>query len=148
MLKTLTRVGTQAFNKNLFSFSRNYCTRYTTDHEWVNNIGPKKYKLGITDFAQKQMGDIVYIELPKIGDSFEKGGEMGTIESVKAVSEYYIPIDGKITSANDKITEEPEILNEDPYGEGWLVEFESDQSGDFSELMSKDQYDKYIKDQN
>lgn len=117
--------------------------RYTNDHEWLRAEGDR-WRVGITSFAVKQLGDIVFIELPKVGDTVEKGAPIGTIESVKAVSELYAPISGKITAVNDALTDDPETPGTDPYGEGWMVEIEPSKRAELDELMASDAYGKLI----
>ncbi|REE91704.1 glycine cleavage system H protein [Paenibacillus taihuensis] len=115
---------------------------YTEDHEWAE-AGSGAVKIGITDFAQCQLGDIVFVELPQIGQEVEAGQPMGTIESVKTVSELYSPVTGKVTKINETLLDAPELVNSDPYGEGWIVEVEVD--GDAADLvnslLSADQYE-------
>ena len=96
--------------------------RYTEDHEWTLSEG-EGIKIGISDYAQEQLGDIVFVELPQKGVHFDKGGEFGTVESVKAVSELYAPMSGEVTEVNQNALERPEILNEDPHKGGWLLKF-------------------------
>lgn len=96
---------------------------YAESHEWLKIEG-KEGVIGITDFAQDSLGDITFIDLPQVGDSFTKGQEMGTVESVKAASDIYMPCDCKVTAVNDNAVNNPEIVNKDPYGEGWLIRVE------------------------
>lgn len=96
---------------------------YAESHEWLKIEG-KEGVVGITDFAQDSLGDITFIDLPQIGDSFTKGQEMGTVESVKAASDIYMPCDCKVIAVNDNAINNPEIVNKDPYGEGWLIRVE------------------------
>lgn len=117
--------------------------RYTNDHEWVRAEGDR-WRVGITSFAVKQLGDIVFIELPKVGDSVDKGAPIGTIESVKAVSELYAPISGKITAVNDALKVDPEALGTAPYGEGWMVEIEPGDRGELDDLLAVDAYGKLV----
>jgi len=93
---------------------------YTRSHEWMRREGDTAV-VGITHYAQDQLGEVVYVELPEIGDSMEQGAEMGTLESVKAVSEIYAPASGEVVAINERLIEEPNLVNDDPYGEGWLV---------------------------
>ena len=95
-------------------------TRYTRDHEWIRLDGDTA-TIGITDYAQQQLGDIVYVELPEVGQSLEKGGEFCVVESVKAASEVFAPIAGDVTAVNDGLTNQPGTVNEAPEGEGWLI---------------------------
>ncbi|KAM9996251.1 hypothetical protein ACTFIY_002429 [Dictyostelium cf. discoideum] len=147
MLKTL-RFGTRAFGQNLNIVNRrNFCTRYTEDHEWVTSLGSQNYKLGITDFAQRQLGDIVFVETPQVGSSLSQGQPIAVVESVKAASDIYIPMEGSITTVNQELESSPELVNEDPMGDGWIVEFKSNKTDQFQSLMDKAQYDKYTKEQ-
>src|SRR5262247_3164237 len=93
---------------------------YTKDHEWVRAKG-EKATVGITDHAQKQLGDVVYVELPKVGDRFEAAEPFGSVESVKAVSEIYMPVTGSVIEINEALNESPEHVNENPYGDGWMI---------------------------
>ncbi len=117
---------------------------YTEDHEWVEVLGQNKIKIGITDFAQDELGDIVYVELPEVGDEFDAGDEFGTVESVKSVSEILTPFAGTVVTVNDLIDDEPEMVNDDPMGEGWFIEVEVEEDIDTSELMNKEEYEAFI----
>jgi len=112
--------------------------RYTKEHEWVR-IDGDECVLGITDFAQEELGEVVYVELPAAGESFSPGDEIGTIESVKAVAEIYSPVEGEILERNEAVIDGPELLNENPHGDGWLVRIKL--TGPVPEdLMSAAQY--------
>ena len=113
--------------------------RYSESHEWVK-VGGDTVKLGITDYAQDQLGDIVFVELPDVGDTFDKGTEFGTVESVKAVSELYIPIGGEIVAVNSPLEDAPELINNTPYTEGWMIEVRPDNPTELESLMDKDAY--------
>ncbi|RAP77753.1 glycine cleavage system protein GcvH [Paenibacillus montanisoli] len=119
---------------------------YTEEHEWAE-AGSGSVKIGITDFAQNQLGDIVFVEFPQIGQAVEAGQPMGSIESVKTVSELYSPVTGTVTKVNEALLDSPELVNSDPYGEGWIAEVEVD--GDAGEivkkLLSADQYEAFSK---
>lgn len=117
---------------------------FTEDHEWVEVLGQNKIKIGITDFAQDELGDIVYVELPEVGDEFDAGDEFGTVESVKSVSEILTPFAGTVVTVNDLIDDEPEMVNDDPMGEGWFIEVEVEDEIDTSELMNKEEYEAFI----
>ena len=93
---------------------------YTRSHEWMRREGDEAV-VGIPHYAQDQLGEVVYVELPEVGDTVEQGAEMGTLESVKAVSEIYSPVSGEVLAVNERLADEPNLVNEDPYGEGWLV---------------------------
>ncbi|OGF67537.1 MAG: glycine cleavage system protein H [Candidatus Fischerbacteria bacterium RBG_13_37_8] len=118
---------------------------YTKDHEWIKtqaNIGT----VGITEYAQKQLGDIVYIELPEPGETFEAGDPIGSIESVKAVSEVFCPVSGEITEVNEKVAAEPEIVNADAHGAGWLIKIKIKEKSELDELMDSDEYMELIEE--
>jgi glycine cleavage system H protein len=117
--------------------------RYTNEHEWVKADG-NRWRVGITTFAAKQLGEVVFVELPEVGRSVSKGDELGTIESVKAVSEIYAPVSGKIAAVNSAVVDEPEVLNDDPHGEGWLVEIEPSSKSELDELMDAAAYGKFV----
>ena len=116
---------------------------YSNDHEWARMDGDT-IKVGISDYAQDQLGDIVFVELPAVGDSFEKGEEFGTLESVKAVSEIYLPIGGEIVAVNEALEDSPELVNEDPYAH-WIVEVRPSDASEYEELLSKDDYLELLK---
>ncbi len=98
--------------------------RYTKEHEWIAELSSTKFRIGITDYAQSALGDIVYIQLPKIGSDVKANSVCGEVESTKSVSEIYAPISGKVVAVNNNLDSKPEIINSDPYGEGWIVEIE------------------------
>ncbi len=112
--------------------------RYTNDHEWAKVTGDT-IKIGVSDYAQDQMGDIVFVELPEVGATFGEGDEFGTLESVKAVSELYAPIAGEVVAVNEALEDAPELLNQDPYG-GWIIEIKPDNAGDIEKLLDRDAY--------
>lgn len=119
--------------------------KYTQDHEWVMPIGNgKTARIGLTDFAQKQLGDVVYVELPETGRALDAGEPLGSVESVKAVSEIYAPIDGTVATVNTRLDSEPELLNEDPYGDAWVVELTLTDPGSLAGLLTAEQYRTYI----
>ncbi len=97
--------------------------RYSSDHEWAK-VDDKRVRVGITDYAQDALGDVVFVDLPSVGAEFEAGAQLGEVESTKSVSEIYSPVTGLVVEVNSALTETPELLNEDPYGEGWLCELE------------------------
>lgn len=111
---------------------------YTKDHEWAKAEGDVVI-VGISDYAQDQLGDIVFVEMPEIGDSFEEGDEFGTLESVKAVSELYIPVGGEIVAVNEELEDTPELLNQDPYG-GWIIKIKPDDMGQLQNLLDRAAY--------
>lgn len=116
------------------------CTR---SHEYIIKEDDV-LKIGITDYAIEQLGDIVFVELPEIGATFEKGEVFGTIESVKAASEMYLPVSGKIVEINEKIQEDPEIINNDCFGEGWMIKIADYNSDDLDDTMYYDEYKDYL----
>ena len=97
---------------------------YTDDHEWVRKIGDDTVRVGITDYAQAALGDVVYVELPDVGAELTAGGEFGTVESTKSTSDLYAPITAKVVAVNDDVPDSPELVNSDPYGAGWLIELQ------------------------
>ena len=113
--------------------------RYSENHVWALLDG-EKIRVGISDYAQDQLGDIVYIDLPKAGDSFEKGKEFGVVESVKAVNDLYMPVGGEIIAVNPELEDSPEIVNGSPYSDGWLIEVKPDDPGEIDALMKRDAY--------
>jgi len=113
--------------------------KYTKEHEWVRETSETSYKIGITDFAQGALGDIVYIQLPKVGDIVTAGTVCGEVESTKSVSEIYSPITGKITAVNAALDKAPELINQDPYDAGWIAEIEISQAP--SDLLTSAEYE-------
>jgi glycine cleavage system H protein len=112
---------------------------YTNDHEWIR-INGKTAFVGITDFAQGELGDIVFVEIETTGSHLEKGSTFGTIEAVKTVSDLFIPVSGKVIEVNGKINDTPDVINKDPYGEGWLIKMEVDDAAQVNELMDAKAY--------
>lgn len=117
--------------------------RYTDDHEWVETAG-ETLKVGVSDYAQDQMGDIVYVDLPEVGSHFDKGDEFGTLESVKAVSELYLPLSGEIVAVNEALGDSPELINQDPYG-NWIVAVRPDDPAQVETLLSAAAYKELLK---
>lgn len=113
--------------------------KYSKDHEWVRVDGDECV-FGITDFAQGELGEVVFVELPEVGDSFEAGDEIGTIESVKAVAEVYAPIGGEVVAVNEDLADSPEKVNDDPHGDGWLVRVKPGSADELGELMDASEY--------
>ncbi|WP_319522357.1 glycine cleavage system protein GcvH [uncultured Desulfosarcina sp.] len=118
--------------------------RYADDHEWAKPDGDT-VRIGISDYAQDQLGDIVFVELPEVGSTLDKGAEFGTVESVKAVSELYMPMGGKVTAVNEDLADEPERVNNDPYDSGWMIEIEASDASEFDALKSKADYLEMLK---
>lgn len=119
---------------------------YTKEHEWIrvsDNLGT----VGITDFATKELGEVVYVELPKVGDKFKSGDAFGNVESVKAVSELFLPCSGEVIEVNEDLGNAPELLNEDPYGKAWLVQIRMKDPSETADLMSAEEYDEYTKEE-
>jgi len=116
---------------------------YTEDHEWIETQGATR-KIGISDYAQDQMGDIVFVEMPEVGDSFDKGDEFGSLESVKAVSELYLPVSGEIVAVNEALADAPELINQDPYS-NWIVEIKVANEAELDTLLSEDGYKEILK---
>jgi glycine cleavage system H protein len=116
---------------------------YTQSHEWVR-INGEIGTIGITDHAQKELGEIVYLELPEVGHVYNAEEEFGTVESVKAVSELYTPVSGEVVEVNKSGVAEPGIVNDDPFGDGWLIKLKLSSDEEVDKLMSADQYDEYI----
>jgi glycine cleavage system H protein len=117
--------------------------RYTKEHEWVKLVDDVGL-VGITDHAQHELGDIVYVDLPKIGTKVEKGKSLGSVESVKAVSDIYSPVSGEVIEINDLLTTKPEKLNEDPHGAAWLVKLRLTTPDEIKQLLSAEEYQAYI----
>ena len=113
---------------------------YTAEHEYIRDRGDGVVEVGITDYAQGELGDVVYLELPKVGTSFAKHDVFGTIEAVKAVSELFAPIGGEITEVNSKLDGEPAIVNSDPYGEGWMIRMKVKDPSELAALLNPDAY--------
>ena len=116
--------------------------KYTKEHEWVDL---ETNRIGITYYAQESLGDVVFVELPEVGDDLEAGDTFGVIESVKAVSDLYAPVSGKIVAINENLLDSPELVNQDPYVKGWIIEIEIT-SGE-EELLSAEDYEKLIKEE-
>lgn len=118
---------------------------YTKDHEWISvqdDIGI----VGITDYAQKELGEIVFIELPEVGETFEANEPFGSVESVKAVSEIYCPASGEVIEVNEALVERPEVINEDPYGEAWMIKIKLSNPDELEDLMTAEEYEAYVEE--
>ncbi len=116
--------------------------RYSSDHEWVLLKGDVCV-VGITDFAQTELGEVVFVELPEVGHVFDSGAELGTIESVKAVAEVYTPVAGEVVEVNEALKDDPQLVNEDPHGDGWLLKLKYSSSKDFEDLMDAEAYEAF-----
>ncbi len=118
-------------------------SKYAKSHEYVHvegDIGT----VGITDYAQKELGDVVFVELPQVGSQLEQNEELGSIESVKAVSELFAPISGEVVEVNEKLKDKPELVNTDPYGDGWMVRVKLSDATELDVLMGAEEYDEYV----
>jgi glycine cleavage system H protein len=120
--------------------------RYTKEHEWVRPKGGQ-FVVGITDFAQDSLGDVVFVELPDVGDTVKKGESFGVVESTKAVSELFAPVSGKVVEVNDPLTDAPETINEDPYEEGWMIVVEPSDTKEVETLMDATAYKAFVEEQ-
>lgn len=118
--------------------------RFTKNHEWLRVDGNKAY-VGISDYAQHAMGDVVFVELPELDASFKQDDNIATIESVKAVSDVYSPVSGKVVEVNEALEDEPATVNEDPYGKGWIFALELEDASQADSLMSESDYEEFIK---
>jgi glycine cleavage system H protein len=120
--------------------------RYTKDHEWIivqDNIGT----IGITEYAQHELGDVVYVDLPEVGDTFEANEPFGSVESVKAVSEIFCPVSGEVTEVNSKLEEHPEMINQSPHKEAWMAKIRLSHPEELRELLSSNEYEEYLQEQ-
>lgn len=119
---------------------------YSEDHEWVR--AEEDYLvIGVSDFAQDELGDIVFVELPEVDDELEKGDSFGVLESVKAVSDTFIPVSGRIIEVNEDLLDNPELINDDPYGEGWLIKIDPADDSELDELFSAEEYEEFIEEE-
>ena len=113
--------------------------KYTKDHEWISIDGDDA-TIGITDYAQGELGDIVYVEIESIGDSLNKEEIFGSVEAVKTVSDLFIPVSGEITEINENLEDNPELINDDPYGDGWIIKMKINDSSELNDLLSPEEY--------
>ncbi|AFK20094.1 glycine cleavage system protein GcvH [Haloferax mediterranei ATCC 33500] len=113
--------------------------KYLESHEWTTTEGDT-VRIGISDFAQDELGDVVFVELPTEGDELDAGDEFGVVESIKAVSDLYAPISGTVTAVNEALFDAPELVNDDPYGDGWMFEMEPSDTDEFDDLLSPEEY--------
>ena len=118
--------------------------KYTKEHEWVKVDGDLAI-VGITDYAQGQLGDIVYVELPQPGDTLSQFESFGIIESVKAASDLFAPVSGKVVAVNEELVDRPELVNEDPYGEGWMLKLHPENESEIEALMTAEEYEAHLK---
>jgi len=117
--------------------------KYSKEHEWVATE-EEVATIGITDYAQEQLGEIVYVELPAVGDKISKDDAFGVVESVKAVSDIYAPVSGTVVEVNQELPESPEMINEDPYGDGWLVKVKVSDTSELDDLLDNDEYEEMV----
>jgi len=117
---------------------------YSKDHEWVRREGDDAV-IGVTDYAQHELGDVVFVDLPAVGKELKKGDPAANIESVKAVSDVYSPVTGKVIEANAKLADNPELVNQDPFGQGWIFKISVGQVSELTELMDMKKYEEYLK---
>jgi glycine cleavage system H protein len=117
--------------------------KYTEDHEWVRVDGDTA-TVGITDFAQGELGDVVFVEIETEGEELDRGETFGTVEAVKTVSDLFMPVGGEITGVNEALADEPELVNKDPYGKGWMIKIKMSDSSELGDLLSADDYKKMI----
>ena len=115
--------------------------RYLESHEWITTGEPTR--VGITEFAQDELGDVVFVELPDVGDSVSKGESFGVVESIKAVSDLYAPVSGEVVAVNEELFDRPELVNEDPFGDGWMLELDVSEDA-FDDLLSPEEYREQI----
>jgi len=118
-------------------------SRYAKSHEYIHVEG-EIGTVGITDYAQKELGDVVFVELPQVGSALEAGDELGSIESVKAVSELFAPVTGEVVEINEKLATKPELVNTDPYGDGWMIRIRLSDPSEVDELMNAEEYEEYV----
>lgn len=121
--------------------------KYNEEHMWVRHDGNKKISIGITDYAQNKLGNIVYIEFPEEGEEVVKDEPFGSIESSESVSDLYAPLSGKVIEVNEELIDSPEIINEDPYEDGWLIRIKLPSLKEYKELMTADEYREYVQQQ-
>jgi glycine cleavage system H protein len=114
--------------------------KYTSEHEWVRSGNGSRVRIGVTDYAAEQLGDIVYVSLPEVGDTVGAGDACGELESTKSVSDLFSPVPGTVAAVNELLTSTPEIINSDPYGDGWLFDLELDDEADLDALLDADAY--------
>jgi glycine cleavage system H protein len=116
---------------------------YSREHEWLR-VEDDLCVLGITEFAQQELGEVVFVELPEIGQVFDANDELGTIESVKAVAEVFTPVAGEVVEVNDAVVDDPELLNEDPHGDGWLIKIRFSSADDLKTMMKAEEYEEFV----
>lgn len=153
MLRSFTISTKQNFNKALkhnmyFTVLRNFSKLFTKQHEWVS-VEKEEATIGISDYAQTELGEIVHVDLPKVGDKFKKGDSLGAVESVKTAADFYTPIEGSVQEVNDKLQKTPNLLNSHAQSQGWIVKLKVEEAHaktDLANLMNEEEYQKYIHD--
>jgi len=120
-------------------------TKYTPDHEWINIADREAATIGITHHAQEALGDVVFVDLPKVGSTFKKGDVAGVVESVKAAADLYMPVSGKVVEVNEALRDDPSLANTDPMGRGWFFKVQLTDMGEFEQLMDEPAYDVLVK---
>ena len=120
--------------------------RYSKEHEWAKLEGDNQALVGLTQYAQDQLGDVVYVDLPKLGTKLAQFQKMGEVESVKAVSDLYSPTTGTVVEVNETLAEHPELVNEDPYGKGWMVRVELENASEIDQLLTSEQYQAFLQE--
>ena len=114
--------------------------KYTKEHEWIAKTGDDTVRVGVTDYAQDQLGDVVFVQLPPVGEATSRGDSLGEVESTKSVSDIYAPVAGEVLAVNSALDENPELVNSDPYGDGWMVELRLEDPDELDELLDADDY--------
>jgi glycine cleavage system H protein len=137
----LVYINQKTWRAKVATYPKEYL--YSREHEWVQ-VEDDLCVLGITEFAQQELGEVVFVELPEIGQVFDTNDELGTIESVKAVAEVFTPVAGEIVEINDAVVDDPELLNEDPHHEGWLIKIRFSSADDLKSLMTPEEYEEYV----
>ncbi|CAL99842.1 glycine cleavage system H protein [Saccharopolyspora erythraea NRRL 2338] len=122
--------------------------KYTQDHEWVEARSGDTVRIGITDHAQRELGDIVFVEMPEVGRRVSGAEALGSVESVKAVAEFFAPLGGEVVEVNSQVSDEPELVNTDPYGDGWIVAIKVADRSELDSLMSAEQYGEFVAEAN
>jgi|SRR5690554_2005129 len=118
--------------------------RYSQEHEWVRVESDNRARIGITDYAQRELGDVVFVDLPQVGDQVSAGDAFAVVESVKAVSDIYAPVSGKVVEVNDALANQPELINSAPYGDGWIAVIEMESPSELDDLLDADGYRKHV----
>ena len=121
--------------------------RFSKDHEWADDEGDGTVSVGISHHAQDALGDIVFVEMPTVGEEFDRGDDFGVVESVKTVSDLYAPVSGTVVAVNEELEDAPELVNESPYERGWVVRIEINDRDEFEELMDAEEYDAFLQGQ-